>query len=120
MIRNKSLVAGLVTASFAVMSLPAFAEVYVRVDPPAPRVETYEARPGHVWVPGFWNWRNNKHEWKAGHYVVERKGYNYQRDRWVRHDNNQWTLQRGGWGRDSDGDGVPDRNDRYPNNPRKQ
>jgi hypothetical protein len=36
------------------------------------------------------------------------------------HDNNKWTMQRGGWSRDSDHDGTPDRSDNYPNNPRKQ
>jgi hypothetical protein len=51
--------------------------------------------------------------------VAERKGYRWERDRWVQHDN-RWTMQHGGWSRDSDGDGTPDRVDSQPNNPRRQ
>ena len=83
--------------------------------PPATRREI-EHRAGYVWVPGVWQWNNGKHEWAAGHLVAERKGYRYAPDRWVRHDNDKWAFQRGGWNRDSDGDGTPDRLDRQPNN----
>ncbi len=121
MVTRKSLLIGAVAATFAGFSLPSFAEdFYISVDPPARRMEKHEARSGNVWVPGAWEWRNSKHEWVAGHYVPERKGYRYHADRWVRHDNDKWTFQRGGWGRGSDGDGTPDRLDNYPNNPRKQ
>ena len=113
--------AALVAASFATLALPSYAEdVYINMDPPHRRAEKHDNRAGYVWVPGVWEWRNGKHEWVAGHYIAERKGYRYEADRWVQHDNNKWTMQRGGWSHDSDGDGVPDRTDNYPNNPRKQ
>jgi len=118
--RKKLLLAG-IAATFAGFALPSFAEdVYITTDPPVRRVEKFEHRPGHVWVPGAWHWNNGKHEWMAGHHVAERKGYRYAPDRWVRHDNDKWTFQRGGWNRDSDGDGVPDRLDNHPNNPNRK
>jgi hypothetical protein len=118
--RQKTL-AALVAASFAVIALPSYAEdIYISIDPPNRRVEKYEHRAGYVWAPGYWDWKNGKHEWVAGRQVAERNGYRWQNDRWVRHDNDKWTMQRGGWSRDSDGDGTPDRNDNYPNNPRKK
>ena len=118
--KRNHLLAGLAAASFAAFALPAFAETYIRIDPPAPRMEHHDAREGYAWVPGAWHWQNKKHVWTEGHYVKERKGYRYEKDRWVMHDNNQWTMQRGGWSRDSDGDGTPDRSDNSPNNPRRQ
>lgn len=123
MVTRKTLLAGAIVAAFAGFSLPSYAaSVYINVDPPAPRVEKFEQRPGQVYVPGVWEWHNGKHEWMAGHYVAEKKGYRYQPDRWVMHDNNKWTMQQGGWSRnlDSDGDGVPDRVDNHPNDPRRK
>jgi len=51
-----------------------------------------------------------------GHWERERHGYRYVEPRWSQHDN-RWTLERGGWMRDRDGDGVPNRADRAPDNP---
>ena len=118
--KRNHLLAGLVAASFAAIALPSYAEVYISHDPPSRRAEHHEAREGYVWVPGVWQWKNNKHHWVEGRYVKERKGYRYEKDRWVMHDNNKWTMQRGGWSHDTDGDGTPDRTDNAPNNPRRQ
>ena len=116
--QRKLIIAALAT-TLAGFALPSFADdLYINVAPPARRVEREEHRAGYVWVPGVWAWRNGKHEWVAGHLVAERKGYRYMPDRWVTHEeDSKWTFQRGGWNRDSDGDGTPDRLDRAPNNP---
>ena len=116
-----TLPAGLIALSFAAFSAPSYAkDIYITIDPPARRVERMEPRAGFVIVPGNWQWRNSRHHWVPGRYVAERKGYNYRGDRWVQHDNRRWMMQRGGWSRDTDGDGTPDRSDARPSNPNRQ
>ncbi len=79
---------------------------------PAPRV-------GYVWAPGYWNWRGNHHVWAKGTWVRERPGYAYHSPKWVQRDG-RWSQERASWSRgDRDGDGVPNRVDRQPDNPRR-
>jgi WXXGXW repeat (2 copies) len=51
-------------------SVPATAQVYVRVGPPAARVEVVPPRPGpgYVWRPGYWAWRH-RWVWVGGRYL---------------------------------------------------
>ena len=95
---------------------------------PAPVVVQYQALPpprheavphprrGMVWVPGHWEWRGHRHVWQQGHWVKARQGYHYREPRWVEH-GGRWNMQPGGW--DRDGDGVPNRRDRQPDNHRR-
>ena len=59
------LFAGLLSAA-----LPASAQVYVQVAPPAPVVETIPASPGtgYVWVNGHYRWDGNRYVWVGGRY----------------------------------------------------
>ena len=93
----------------------------VRIAPPPPREEAIpRARRGHVWVPGHWKWENRRHVWVRGHWERERRGYRYNEPKWVERDG-RWYMERGGWRRgDRDGDGVPNRLDRRPDNPNRQ
>ena len=140
---RKTIIAALLASSAAVFTLPAAAEVYVNIAPPAPRYEVVPApRHGYVWVPGYWDWRGNRHVWLRGHWERERHGYYWHPNRWVEHDG-RWVLERGRWDRerfaenrgygdrdrdgvpnrydrDRDGDGVPNRYDNAPNNPHRQ
>ena len=50
----------------------------------------------------------------SGTWVRARHGYHYRPHRWIER-NGGWYLDRGRW--DRDGDGIPDRIDRHPNNP---
>lgn len=118
--KTTKLLLGAMIVSASAVSLPSFAEVYIQVAPPAPRVERFEPRVGYVVVPGSWNYNHGQYVWAPGRYVAERKDYRYQNDRWVQHDNKKWQYQRGGWSQDRDHDGTPDRNDRAPNNPNRQ
>jgi len=93
---------------------------YVEVAPPAPRFERIPApRPGYVWCPGYWEWRGNRHEWVGGSWIAERPGYIYNAPRWTQRDGH-WYREEAHWDRhDRDHDGVPDRYDRHPDNPRR-
>src|SRR5688572_8372054 len=43
-------------------------QVVVVQAPPAVQQEVPQAKPSsdHVWIPGYWTWRNNRYEWIAG------------------------------------------------------
>ena len=96
------------------------ADVFVRVAPPAPRTEVVPAaRPGYLWTPGYWNWNGRRYVWANGTWARERRGYVYSQPTWVQ-DGDRWRLRRGAWGRgDRDRDGIPNRLDNHPDNPRR-
>ena len=109
------------TASLAVIAPAALAaDVFVRVAPPAPRNEVVPAaRRGYVWTPGYWNWNGRRYVWTRGAWARERRGYVYSAPAWEQ-DGDRWHLRRGAWGRgDRDHDGIPNRVDNHPNNPRR-
>lgn len=138
MIKSSVIAASIALASLgAVVSTPASAahyavhSVHIQVAPPAPRYEAAPApRRGHVWVPGHWEWRGQRHVWVAGRHIQQRPGHHYRPVQWQQH-NGHWQMQRGGWARgdqdrdgianrhdrDRDGDGVPNRFDQRPDNP---
>ena len=98
----------------AVVPVAAHAQVYVQVAPPAPRYEAVPApRRGMVWAPGHWEWRGGRHVWTRGVWLRQRPGYVYRAPDW-RERGGRWEMRRGGW--DRDGDGIPNRYDRHPNN----
>lgn len=94
--------------------------VVVSNAPPAARYEAVpRARRGYEWSPGYWNWNGKTHRWTKGHWERTRKGHYYQRAEWQQ-TSDGWRLRRGGWqAGDRDGDGVPNRQDRQPNNPNR-
>lgn len=118
---------------------PGYTAYQVIPAPPAPRREAHpRPRRGQVWVQGHWEWRGQRHAWVRGHWVQARKGQYYRQPQWDQRDG-RWLLQRGGWDRDGDGrrgrdggdwnrdggsrdrdgDGVPNRYDSRPDNPRR-
>ncbi|WP_295850069.1 YXWGXW repeat-containing protein [uncultured Xylophilus sp.] len=119
MIAQKALFAASATvlSLAALTAVPAQAQIYVQAAPPPPRVEVVPPpRRGMVWSPGHWEWRNNRHVWVKGVWLRERPGYRYREAQWVDR-GGRWEMRRGGW--DRDGDGVPNRHDRRPNNPNR-
>ena len=139
MFNRKALLAALAVSSIGFIPVPASAQVYIDIAPPAPRYEVIPAdRAGYVWQPGYWDWRGSRHVWVRGHWVRERQGLYFHPSRWVERDG-RWYLEKGRWDReryayrgrgdrdrdgvpnrydrDRDNDGVPNRFDDRPNNP---
>jgi hypothetical protein len=118
---RKVILAAMLAASFGSIATPATAAIIVQIAPPSPRAEVVpQPRRGYVWVGGYWDWRGNKHHWVKGTWVKERRGYQYNQPAWAERDG-RWQLDRGNWRRgDRDGDGVPNRQDRAPDNPNRR
>jgi hypothetical protein len=72
----------------------------VRLPPPSERRETIPPpRPGHVWIPGYWDWKGDRYAWISGHWEAERRGCHWVPHRWISR-NGRWVLQAGGWAAD--------------------
>ena len=119
MIRKIFIAAALAT-SFASVAVPAAAVVYVRTAPPEPRAEQAPPpRAGRIWVAGHYQWKHNRYQWVQGTWVRDRRGHHYSQPNWVERDG-RWAYQPGAWRRgDRDGDGVPNKQDRSPDNPKR-
>lgn len=57
--------------------------VVVDSPPPPPRRRVVAARPGFVWVEGYWVNAGGKWVWRDGYWERERHGYVYVQGRWV-------------------------------------
>lgn len=114
---KKSVFALLFASAFGAVSVPALADVVVHVAPPADRYEVVPpARHGYVWENGHWEWRGGHYVWVKGHYERARPGYVHVQPRWTERDG-RWHYEARRW--DRDGDGVPNRYDRHPDDPRR-
>ena len=105
--------------------------VIVQAAPPAPIYEAVPApRQGYIWAPGHYAWDNGRYIWRGGEWMASRPGYAWQAAHWEQRGDGSWYLvggnwvttdnvavyensRRGPWG-DRDGDGVINRDDRYP------
>jgi len=126
--KRKVLFAAMVASTLSAFPLVASAErVVIETAPPPAREEVVPApRHGYVWAPGYWEWRHGHHVWVKGHWERERHGMYWHPSRWVQRDG-KYEFEKGRWDRerfaenatprDRDGDGVPNRLDRAPDNP---
>src|SRR5215471_3564890 len=53
-----------------------------RQAPPPPRVERVEPRRGQVWIPGRYEWRDNRYLWAGGRWEREQPGRRWHPGRW--------------------------------------
>jgi len=82
----------------AVATVPS-GSVVVTQAPPALQQEPVLARPSadHVWVPGYWTWRNSRYEWMAGHWEIPpRTGATWVAPRWEARDG-AYVFYEGYW-----------------------
>ena len=62
-------------------------EIYVEQAPPPPRQDVIYARPSqqHVWISGYWSWRDGHHTWVAGRWDRPPAGrHTWEPPRWER------------------------------------
>ncbi len=74
--------------------------IIVTQAPPVLQQEVAQARPSsdHVWVPGYWTWRNNRYEWMAGHWEVPpRTNAVWVTPRWERLSDGTYRFYEGFW-----------------------
>ncbi len=74
--------------------------IVVTQAPPALQQEVAQARPSsdHVWVPGYWSWRNNRYEWMVGHWEVPpRTNAVWVSPRWERLSDGSYRFYEGFW-----------------------
>jgi hypothetical protein len=89
----------LAVTSVFLLGAPMFADVVVRVAPPAAVVETRPAAPGagYVWTPGYHRWDGNRYVWVGGTWVQPpHPGAHWVAHRWVRR-NGGWVMVEGHW-----------------------
>jgi len=92
---RKALVATLAAASLSALFVPvASGDTFVRIHTPHETLVPVQ-RHGYVWVPGHYEWRAHRRVFIEGGYVARGRVVQPDRDR----------------------DGVPNRYDRFPNNP---
>jgi hypothetical protein len=114
-----------------VYTYPSQPAVVVQAAPPAPIYEAVPApREGSIWAPGHYEWRNGRYTWIQGGWIDARPGYAWQAAHWEQRSDGSWVLVQGSWVQtdsvatrgpwgDRDGDGVVNRDDRFPRNPNR-
>lgn len=74
--------------------------VVVQQTPPAMQQEVMSPRPSsdHVWIAGYWTWRNNRYEWMAGRWEIPpRSSAVWVAPRWERLDDGTYRFYEGYW-----------------------
>lgn len=85
----------------ALTLLPAasFAQVAIRIGPPAPIIEHPGPPPGagFIWIAGYHRWDGGRYVWVPGHYEHPPRGHaHWVAHRWVHH-RDGWVMEEGHW-----------------------
>ena len=85
--------------AFTLFPAATFAQVVVRIAPPAPIVEVRGPRPGteFVWVDGYHRWEGDHYVWTPGRWDrPPHPGQRWVAHRWE-HRGDHWELREGHW-----------------------
>jgi hypothetical protein len=94
--------AGVVTNPPTAVTVPSpvgQSSIVVMQAPPAVQQEVPTTRPSssHVWVAGYWTWRNNQYQWLSGHWEMPpRTGAVWVPPRW-QPEGSSWRFYEGYW-----------------------
>src|SRR5579863_9933461 len=90
-------IAVVMSLGFGMIAMPASAQVYVQIGPPAPIVERIPARPGsgYVWVGGYYRWYGGRYVWTHGYW--SRHAGRWCGGRWVHTMRRGWHWTTGRW-----------------------
>ncbi len=94
-----SIFAFVVAACVALAPVAASAQQIVMVRPPRAHMEQRGPRPGpnHQWVPGFQEWRGNRHQWNPGRWEQPpQAGAHWGPPVWAHHGRG-WMFTPGRW-----------------------
>jgi len=78
---------------------PVVSTIIVTQAPPALQQEVVLAQPSsqHVWIAGYWTWRNDRYEWMAGHWELPpNSGSVWVAPRWEQ-EGNAYRFYEGYW-----------------------
>ena len=100
-------VATVTTPATTTTTAPAYATttnpsntVVVTQAPPAPQAENVPERPSdrHVWIAGYWAWRDDRYEWISGHWTIPPKeGSTWVPPRWEQESDGRYRFYDGHW-----------------------
>jgi hypothetical protein len=79
---------------------PQSSQVVVVQAPPALQQEVPQAQPSsdHVWIAGYWTWRNSRYEWIPGRWELPpRSSAVWVAPRWERLSNGTYRFYEGYW-----------------------
>ncbi len=85
--------------AFTLFPAASFAQIVVRIGPPAPIVEERGRPPerGFVWIPGYHRWEGDHYVWTPGRWDrPPRPGARWVAHKWVRR-GDHWEMQEGHW-----------------------
>ena len=85
--------------ALTLMPAVSYAQVVIRVGPPAPIVEHPGPPPGadYEWIGGYHDYVNGQYVWHPGHYDRRpHDGAHWVAHRWV-HRGDHWELREGHW-----------------------
>ena len=95
-------------AALGLLAISGLAAEQPRVGPPPVRVESPTLRPSeaHVWLPGFWKWKDVNYEWVEGRWGKAKKGREWVPGAWEQV-GSRWVWKPGKWRKIETGEPKP-------------